>query len=87
MDKFIKLLNDHPEIIDYIEAEGGNTLLHWAVCYKRKLMAEQLLNRNASFTSNENGCTPYDIAAMAVDDGKDYSFLELKELLFKHKDQ
>jgi len=50
-------------------------------------MAEQLLSRNASFTSNENGCTPYDIAAMAVDDGKDYSFLDLKELLSKYNNR
>jgi len=84
INKFIKIINDHPEIIDFIEAEGQNTLLHWAVCYKRKLMAEQLLTRNATFFSNENGCTPYDIAAMAVNEGHDYSFLELKDLLAKY---
>jgi len=85
MDKFIKVINQHHEIIDYVEADGQNTLLHWAVCYKRKLMAEHLLARNATFFSNENGCTPYDIAAMAVDEGNDYSFLELKNLLAKYK--
>jgi len=48
-------------------------------------MAEQLLARHATFFSNENGCTPYDIAAMAVDEGQDYSFLELKNILAKYK--
>jgi len=81
--KFSQVISNHSEIINFVEEESQNTLLHWAAAYKRLEMAKLLISPpyNATQFTNDNGLTPYDIAAMAVDEGNDMSYLEMKLLL------
>jgi len=82
--KFKEVLTNHPEIINFVEEESQNTLLHWASAYKHIEMAKLLLSHDATQFTNDLGLTPYEIAAIAVDEGQDMSYTDMKLLLQKH---
>jgi len=65
--------------VNFVEPSDGNTLLHWAVYYKRTEMVQMLLNAGAQHTVNNVGKTPLNIATEAAQ--QDSSYFDVKQLL------
>jgi len=79
--KFTEIINAHPEIVNFIESEGHNTLLHWSAAYNRLDIAEMLIESGATQFTNDIELTPHGITALAVDEGKDMNFYEINMVL------
>ncbi|EFC41828.1 predicted protein [Naegleria gruberi] len=81
LGKFLSLVDQLPDI--NASDEHGNTLLHWAVAYKRLQVAQELIEKKKIDTTKQNiqKKTAFDLCVDAC--VSDISFFEMKTYLKK----
>jgi len=60
--KFAEIVELVPEVINMIDAEDGNSLLHWTAACNEIEMAKLLVEGGAKSYKNHLNKTPYEIA-------------------------
>jgi len=80
VSEFIKLIQNNTEIVNYVDKEEQNTLLHWAALLNYVPMAKVLLEHDAEQYVNINGRTPLDLVQEIYEKG-DTAYTEMKRLL------
>jgi len=58
-----EIIQHFPEIINFVDEDDHNTLLHWAAIANNMPIAKFLIDKGAEFYANKVGKTPQQLAA------------------------